>query len=269
MRFPHSLGLLYSAFTYYTRLQGQLAASTRSWAWRPTASRVYVDLIHEQLIDLKDDGSLPARHEVLQLLPGLTMTCGRFDRPVRRPAAPAGVAAHPARDGPGAPRCRTSPRRSMLRMARHVHGRPAIENLCLAGGVALNCVGNGRILREGRSTTSVDPARGGRRRRRAGRGAVRLAPAARRAAPARRPATRSAARYLGPAFSRRRDRGVRCSAGAPYRRSTPTRAARPRRRAARRRQRGRLVPGPHGVRPPGARRPQHPRRRAQPGDAGH
>ena len=159
----------------------------------------------------------------------------------------------------------------MLRMARHVaRSRPAMANLCLAGGVALNCVGNGRSCARGRSTSSGSSPRratpAARSARRCSSGTSYLGQPARR-----RPARRRActARSSARASRRRRDRapsstgGRGATAARPTRRRCSTRVG----RAAGRGQGGRLVPGPDGVRPARARRPQHPRRPAQPGDA--
>ena len=157
----------------------------------------------------------------------------------------------------------------MLRMARHVHRETGQKNLCLAGGVALNCVGNGRILREGPfERIWIQPAAGD-----AG-GALGAAlfvwhqlldtPADRRPRP-----TRSRARSSGPRSS---DEAIRALPRRRGRRRTSTSPTRTRSSIAWRRliadgQGRRLVPGAHGVRPARARRAQHPRRPAQPGDA--
>ena len=157
----------------------------------------------------------------------------------------------------------------VLRIGRHVQRRTGMKHLVLAGGVALNCVANGRLLREGPLRRPLDPAGRRRCRRRAGRGAVRLAPAPGQAPPARGPRRPARAACSGPRFSTEQIErflaGQGASGPAVRRRG---RAARPRRRPARRRQGRRLVPGPDGVRPAGPGGAQHPGRSPLAGDAG-
>ncbi len=145
--FPHSLGLLYSAFTYFTGFKVN-SGEYKLMGLAPYGRPVYRDVILKHLVDLKDDGSFRMDMRFFNYCQGLTMTSARFERLF---------------DGP--PRCPESPiteremnlaasvqavtEEIMLRAAHHVYRQSGSENLVLAGGVALNCVGNGRILREG------------------------------------------------------------------------------------------------------------------------
>jgi carbamoyltransferase len=147
MRFPHSLGLLYSAFTYYTGFEVN-SGEYKLMGLAPYGEPTYVDTILKHLIDLKDDGSFRMDMSYFNYCQGLTMTSQKF---------------HDLFGGP--PRRRDSDMSQrimdiaasiqrvteeiMLRSARHVHAQTGMKHLCLAGGVALNCVGNGRLLREG------------------------------------------------------------------------------------------------------------------------
>jgi carbamoyltransferase len=147
LRFPHSLGLLYSAFTYYTGFKVN-SAEYKVMGLAPYGEPRYVDPILSELLDLKDDGSFKLDMRYFNYLKGLTMTNGVFDRvfggPPRDPESPISQ-----REMDLARSVQEVTEEIMLRMARHVHRETGMENLCLAGGVALNCVGNGRVLREG------------------------------------------------------------------------------------------------------------------------
>jgi carbamoyltransferase len=147
MRFPHSIGLLYSAFTYFTGFKVN-SGEYKLMGLAPYGEPKYVDLIYEQLIDLKPDGSFRMAMEYFDYCHGLTMTSVKFDRlfggPPRAPEAPI-----TQREMDMAASIQQVTEEIMLRCARHVHDATGMKNLCLAGGVALNCVGNGRILREG------------------------------------------------------------------------------------------------------------------------
>jgi carbamoyltransferase len=147
IRFPHSLGLLYSAFTYYC---GFLVNSGeyKLMGLAPYGEPRFADLIRRHLIDLKDDGSFRLDMGYFNYCQGLTMTSDRFHRlfggPPRHPDS-----APTQRDMDLAASIQLVTEEAMLHIARHVHAKTGLNNLCLAGGVALNCVGNGRILREG------------------------------------------------------------------------------------------------------------------------
>jgi carbamoyltransferase len=146
-RFPHSLGLLYSAFTYYTGFKVN-SGEYKIMGLAPYGEPKYVKLILDELVDLAEDGSLHLNMQYFNYVDGLTMTNGPFSRlfgaPPRTPETPL-----TQREMDLARSIQEVTELSMLRMARHVHKETGEKNLCMAGGVALNCVGNGRILREG------------------------------------------------------------------------------------------------------------------------
>ena len=147
MHFPHSLGLLYSAFTYYTGFKVN-SGEYKVMGLAPYGRPVYKDLILTELMDLKEDGSFKLNMKYFNYCAGLTMTSAKFHRlfggPPRRPESMV-----TQRDMDLARSVQEVTEEVMLRIARHIHCRTGQENLCLAGGVALNCVGNGKILREG------------------------------------------------------------------------------------------------------------------------
>lgn len=147
LRFPHSLGLLYSAFTYFTGFRVN-SGEYKLMGLAPYGEPIYVDLILERLLDLKEDGSFRMDMSYFNYCQGLTMTSRKFDRLFgrgpRRPESPLTQS-----DMDLAASIQAVTEEIMLRAARHVHAQTGIKNLCLAGGVALNCVGNGRILSEG------------------------------------------------------------------------------------------------------------------------
>jgi carbamoyltransferase len=147
IRFPHSLGLLYSAFTYYTGFRVN-SGEYKVMGLAPYGRPIYKDLILQKLVDLKPDGSLRMDMTYFNYCQGLTMTSARFHGlfggPPRHPESP--VTQH---EMDLAASIQAVTEEVMLRMARHVHRQTGLKNLVLAGGVALNCVGNGRILREG------------------------------------------------------------------------------------------------------------------------
>jgi carbamoyltransferase len=147
LHFPHSLGLLYSAFTYYTGFKVN-SGEYKVMGLAPYGEPRYVDKILNDLVDLRDDGSLRLNMKYFNYCQGLTMTNSRFDElfdgPARKPEA-----LLTQRHMDLARSIQEVVEIAMLRMARHVHKETGESNLCLAGGVALNCVGNGRLLREG------------------------------------------------------------------------------------------------------------------------
>lgn len=147
LHFPHSLGLLYSAFTYYTGFKVN-SGEYKLMGLAPYGEPLYTDLILKELVDLKPDGSLRMNMRYFNYCQGLTMTNKRFDALFGAPARPRET---PIRqlDMDIAASIQWVTEEAMLRSARHVHRLTGMRNLCLAGGVALNCVGNGRILREG------------------------------------------------------------------------------------------------------------------------
>jgi carbamoyltransferase len=147
IHFPHSLGLLYSAFTYYTGFKVN-SGEYKVMGLAPYGEPRYVRKILDELVDLREDGSLRLNMKYFNFAAGLTMTNAAFDRlfggPPRRPESEV-----TRREMDLARSVQEVTEEAMLRMARHVHRETGERSLCLAGGVALNCVGNGRILREG------------------------------------------------------------------------------------------------------------------------
>ncbi len=147
LQFPHSLGLLYSAFTYYTGFKVN-SGEYKVMGLAPYGEPKYRDLILTELMDLKEDGSFRLNMDYFDYCTGFTMTGGRFDRlfggPPRKPESPL-----TQRDMDLARSVQDVTEEVMLRMARTIRRETGLKNLCLAGGVALNCVGNGKILREG------------------------------------------------------------------------------------------------------------------------
>ena len=147
LHFPHSLGLLYSAFTYYTGFKVN-SGEYKVMGLAPYGEPKYSKLIFDELIDLREDGSVSLNMSYFNYCQNLTMTNGKFDElfggPARRPESEI-----TQREMDLARSIQDVTEEAMLRMARHVHKETGEKNLCLAGGVALNCVGNGRILREG------------------------------------------------------------------------------------------------------------------------
>ncbi|HYD47831.1 MAG TPA: carbamoyltransferase, partial [Terriglobales bacterium] len=146
IRFPHSLGLLYTAFTSYLGFKVN-SAEYKVMGLAPYGEPKYYDKVR-QLIDVRPDGSFALDMRYFNYLSGLTMTNGKFEELMGAPARKS--------DGPMeqfhmdiAASVQKVTEDVMLVMARHVHKETGSKNLCLAGGVALNCVANGRILREG------------------------------------------------------------------------------------------------------------------------
>jgi len=145
--FPHSLGMLYSAFTYYTGFKVN-SGEYKLMGLAPYGEPKYVGLIREHLIDLKDDGTFRLNMEYFNYCTGLTMTNRRFDDlfggPARMPESKL-----TQREMDIAASIQAVTEDVVLRLARTLHKETGERYLCLAGGVALNCVANGRILREG------------------------------------------------------------------------------------------------------------------------
>jgi carbamoyltransferase len=146
LHFPHSLGLLYSAFTYYTGFKVN-SGEYKLMGLAPYGEPRYVRLILDELVDLREDGSLRLNMKYFNFAAGLTMTNARFDELFGGPAR-ASEGRLTQREMDLARSVQEVTEEAMLRMARHAHKVTGERNLCLAGGVALNCVGNGRILRE-------------------------------------------------------------------------------------------------------------------------
>jgi len=147
IRFPHSLGLLYSAFTYYTGFRVN-SGEYKLMGLAPYGRPLFKDLILEHLMDLKADGSFRLDMSYFNYCQGLTMTSPRFHRLFDgEPRPPESQVSQREMDLAASIQAVTE--EVMLRTARHVHAVTGMKNLVMAGGVALNCVGNGVILREG------------------------------------------------------------------------------------------------------------------------
>jgi len=160
LHFPHSLGLLYSAFTYYTGFKVN-SGEYKLMGLAPYGQPKYVDLILDNLIDLKDDGTFRLDLDYFNYCTGLTMTSPKF----------AELFGAKVRDWKSelltpfhmdiAASIQKVTEEVMLRLARSLKREHGLDNLCLAGGVALNCVANGKILRDGAfSNIWVQPAAG-------------------------------------------------------------------------------------------------------------
>jgi carbamoyltransferase len=147
MNFPHSLGLLYSAFTYFTGFKVN-SAEYKVMGLAPYGEPKYVQTIYDHLIDLKEDGSFKMNMEYFDYCAGLRMTNSRFAKLFGGPAREQ-ESTLTQREMDLTRSLQEVTEEIMLRMARHVHRETGERRLVLAGGVALNCVGNGRILREG------------------------------------------------------------------------------------------------------------------------
>jgi len=147
LRFPHSLGLLYSAFTYITGFRVN-SGEYKLMGLAPYGEPTYVNAIKDNLLDLREDGSFRLNLKYFGYLDGLTMTSREFD----------GLFGGPPRKGESeisqremdlARSIQVVTEEIVLKMARHARELTGADYLCLAGGVALNCVANGRLLREG------------------------------------------------------------------------------------------------------------------------
>ncbi|HEX5138912.1 MAG TPA: carbamoyltransferase [Planctomycetota bacterium] len=159
IRFPHSLGLLYSAFTYYTGFKVN-SGEYKVMGLAPYGRPVFKDLILEKIIRLRDDGSFWMDMKYFDYCVGLTMTNRAFAKlfggPPRRPESEV-----TQREMDLAASVQAVVEEAMFRLVRHTKELTGEENLCLAGGVALNCVANGKILRQGTfKEIFVQPAAG-------------------------------------------------------------------------------------------------------------
>jgi len=147
IRFPHSLGLLYSAFTYFTGFRVN-SGEYKLMGLAPYGEPRFVDLIKKELIDVRDDGSFRLNLKYFDYMAGLRMTNKKFadlfGGPPRQPETPI-----TQREMDMARSVQAVTEEVMLKMAHHARAVTGMKNLCLAGGVALNCVANGLILRDG------------------------------------------------------------------------------------------------------------------------
>lgn len=147
LQFPHSLGLLYSAFTYYTGFKVN-SGEYKVMGLAPYGQPIYERLIYDHLMDLKEDGSFKLNMDYFNYCAGLTMTNESFHELFGgKPRKPEGRLTQREMDLAASVQKVTE--EVMLRMARHIRKETGQRNLCLAGGVALNCVANGKILRDG------------------------------------------------------------------------------------------------------------------------
>jgi carbamoyltransferase len=215
IRFPHSLGLLYSAFTYYLGFEVN-EGEYKVMGLAPYGEPRYAKDILDNLIDLKSDGSFRLDMDYFNYATGLTMTNARFDALFGAP--PRHVDGRPIgqREMDLARSLQAVTEEAVLRIVRTLHAETGSRNLCLAGGVALNCVANGRILREGPfQDIWIQPAAGD-----AG-GALGVALAIAHAEGAVRPALngwrdRMDGAYLGPSYGADEIRAVLDRHGARY-----------------------------------------------------
>jgi carbamoyltransferase len=147
IKFPHSLGLLYSAFTYFTGFKVN-SGEYKVMGLAPYGEPKYVDTILNELMDIKEDGSFKLNMDYFTYPYGLTMTGKAFEKlfggPARKPESKL-----TQREMDLAKSVQVVTEEVMIRTTRHIHKLTGEKYLCLAGGVALNCVGNGRVLREG------------------------------------------------------------------------------------------------------------------------
>jgi len=147
LRFPDSLGLLYSAFTYYTGFKVN-SGEYKVMGLAPYGEPKYVQLIKDKLAEVRDDGSIRMNHEYFSYSQGLRMTNSAFDRIFDgRPRRPESKITQREMDLARSIQAITE--EAMLKMAAYAHKETGLTKLCMAGGVALNCVANGRLLREG------------------------------------------------------------------------------------------------------------------------
>jgi len=146
LRFPDSLGLLYSAFTYYTGFRIN-SGEYKVMGLAPYGEPRYVSLIKDRLLEVRDDGSLKMNHEYFSYSHGLRMTNGAFDKlfggPPRKPESRI-----TQKEMDLARSIQVITEEVMLKMTRYAYKETNMKKLCMAGGVALNCVANGRVLRE-------------------------------------------------------------------------------------------------------------------------
>ncbi len=145
--FPHSLGLLYSAFTYYTGFKVN-SGEYKVMGLAPYGQPKYVQTIYDHLLDLKPDGTFRLNMDYFDYCTGLTMTNARFHALFGAPPRPPESLLR-QEDMDLARSIQDVTEDVMLRLARTMHRETGADYLCLAGGVALNCVGNGKILRDG------------------------------------------------------------------------------------------------------------------------
>lgn len=159
IQFPHSLGLLYSAFTYYTGFKVN-SGEYKLMGLAPYGEPKYVNKIYENLIDVKSDGTFRLNMEYFNYATGLTMTSNKFNRlfgaPPRKPESELSQ-----KEMDLARSIQVVTEEIVLKLSETIYKETSNKNLCLAGGVALNCVSNGRLIREGKfEEVWIQPAAG-------------------------------------------------------------------------------------------------------------
>lgn len=147
IQFPHSLGLLYSAMTYYTGFKVN-SGEYKIMGLAPYGKPVYVDLIKKHLIDIKDDGSFHLDMQYFDFCTGLKMTNARFDALFGGPPR-ASESTLTQREMDLAASVQAVTEEVAIKLAQSIRQETGLRNLCLAGGVALNCVANGKLLKQG------------------------------------------------------------------------------------------------------------------------
>ncbi len=159
IRFPHSLGLLYSAFTYYCGFRVN-SGEYKLMGLAPYGEPKYADLIRREMVDIKADGSFRLNMDYFNYCAGLTMTNEKFHRLFARPPRKPETPLTPL-DMDIASSIQEVTEEIMVKIANHVHEVTGKDHLCLAGGVALNCVGNGKIVHQTKfKKVWVQPAAG-------------------------------------------------------------------------------------------------------------
>ncbi len=210
IRFPHSLGLLYSAFTYYLGFKVN-SAEYKVMGAAPYGRPKYLDKILADLVDLRDDGSFRLNMKYFAYDYGLTMTNANFDKLFGQPRRDPEAKMEQFHWDMAASVQRVT-EEIVLRIARDLHARTGMKNLCMAGGVALNCVANGRLVREGPfENLWVQPAAGD-----AG-GALGAALFVYNAVLGKPRALRMQHAFWGPAYSDEAIRKYLDARGSPYR----------------------------------------------------
>ncbi len=256
IHFPHSLGFLYSAFTYYTGFKVN-SGEYKVMGLAPYGEPKYAQTIFDRLVDVKADGSFRLDLSYFDYCTGLTMTNSRFDDlfggPPRKPDQ---LLTQRHMDLAASVQAVTD--EVVLRLTRSLREETGIRNLCLAGGVALNCVANGKVLRDGRfDHIYIQPAAGD-----AG-GALGAALAGYHLQLGRERLVNGDAMkgaYLGPAFSQAEIETRLKNSGAHFEVLDESCVDRNLRGRSGARQGAGLVPGENGVRAPGARQPLDPGR---------
>ena len=210
IRFPHSLGLLYSAFTYYLGFKVN-SAEYKVMGAAPYGDPKYTDQIFDELVDAREDGSFKLNMKYFAYDYGLTMTNSKFDALFGQPRRESESEMEQFHWDMAASVQRVI-EEIMLRIVRDLHQKTGLKNLCMAGGVALNCVSNGRIVREGPfENLWVQPAAGD-----AG-GALGAALFVDNCVLDNPRKTRMEHAYWGPSFSDEAIRSTLDARGAPYR----------------------------------------------------